>query len=483
MNQEKKIQALEAEIERLKKENEALKNKTEYGHIVRTVIVPEELQSIFDQAEENVKSYFKETICNPEDAEININDERYVLMRSSAISYEFVDVFREFYSNRGDEEAIRIANNFLFDIAHVLGKEDAKAFHKKMKLQDPVQKLSAGPVHFAYTGWANVEVLPESKPSPDSNFFMKYYHHNSFEAQAWIKAGRTSKLPVCTMNSGYSSGWCEESFGIPLTAVEISCEAQGADHCTFIMAPPDRIEEYLDRDEAVDSKSEYEVPVFFERKYTEDQLRESLRQKDTLIREVHHRVKNNLQVVSSLLKLQRESVKEESLKEMFDSSITRVNTMAYIHEMIYGNRDLTSVNVQKYFSRLLRSLAQIYGTEDQHVELELDIEVAHLFVVPDTIIPLGLILNEIACNSFKYAFDQGGTFYLKLTESEGQYQLIVGDNGKGLQEQESGEESLGLSLIEILCEQIDAEMEVRNSSQGLEYEIRFMYRSSVSEDG
>ena len=231
MSESNRISELEAEIERLKKENQELRSQADYSNVLRTVIVPDELQPIFDEAEKNVKEYFKETLCNPEDAEISINGERYVLMRSSAISFEFVDVFKELYSNRGDDEAIRIANNFLFDIAHVLGKEDAKAFHQKMDLKDPVQKLSAGPVHFAYTGWANVEVLPESAPSPDNNYFLKYYHHNSFEAQAWIRAGRKSKSPVCTMNSGYSSGWCEASFRIPLTAVEIACEAQGAEHC------------------------------------------------------------------------------------------------------------------------------------------------------------------------------------------------------------------------------------------------------------
>ncbi|MBL7897823.1 MAG: XylR N-terminal domain-containing protein, partial [Crocinitomicaceae bacterium] len=173
-----------------------LKDQVHFGNPKKTVIVPEAFKAIFDQAEINVKKYFTGAETDPENAEIIINGERYVLFRAAAISYEFLDVFKEFYSNYPEDEAVQIANNFLFDIAHVLGREDAKVFHQRMKLSDPLQKLSAGPVHFAYTGWANVELLPESNPSPDENFYLKFYHHNSFEAQSWIKAKRTSKIPV-----------------------------------------------------------------------------------------------------------------------------------------------------------------------------------------------------------------------------------------------------------------------------------------------
>jgi len=96
------------------------------------------------------------------------------------------------------------------------------------------------------------------------------------------------------LSCGYSSGWCEESFGMPLTTVEVSCESQGAEHCTFIMAPPHRIHEYLEKQDPKKQSTEYEVPVLFQRKYNEDKLRESLLQKETLLHEVHHRVKNNL---------------------------------------------------------------------------------------------------------------------------------------------------------------------------------------------
>ena len=428
-----------AEIARLKKEVDLLKEKVAISSSSSTVIVPTAFKSVFEQAEKSVGKYFSNSNFNPQDGEIIINDERYILFRAAAISHEFLDVFKDLYSNKTDEEAVRIGNNFLFDIAHVLGKKDAEAFHIKMKLTDPIQQLSAGPVHFAYSGWANVEILEESNPSPNENFFLKFHHHNSFEAQSWIKANRKSELPVCTMNSGYSSGWCEASFGMPLTTVEICCEAQGAERCTFIMAPPHKIQSYLDKIEPSNFSVEYDVPIFFERKYTEDRLKESLQQKETLLHEVHHRVKNNFV--------------DEKLKAEFLSSINRVNTMAKIHEMIYGAKNVSAINIEKYFTKLLRSLGQIYDYKGRNITVNVQIEVFDVLFFPEKAIPLGLILNEIACNSFKYAFDETGTFYLKLKELNGNYILTVGDNGKGLPENIK-EGSLGLSLIPILCEQM-----------------------------
>lgn len=474
MSDTQNIATLLKELESLRAENTALKNQINYSKAKKTVIVPEAFKAIFDIAEENVRRYFSKVQSDAEHGEITINGERYILFRAAAISYEFLDVFKELYSNNSEEEAIRIGNNFLFDIAHVLGKEDGKAFHKKMSLTDPLQKLSAGPVHFAYTGWANVEILPESNPSPDDNYYLKFYHHNSFEAQSWIKAKRKSELPVCTMNCGYSSGWCEESFGMSLTTVELTCEAQGADRCTFIMAPPHKIHEYLEKQDPEKQSTDYEVPVFFQRKYNEDKLRESLQQKETLLHEVHHRVKNNLQVISSLLNLQRNGIQDEKLREEFMSSISRVNTMARIHEMIYGNKNVSSINIEKYFTKLLRSLYQVYNSAGNDIEVKVEIKLYDVIFFPDKAIPLGLILNEIACNSFKYAFSGTGIFYLKLTEDNGTYLLIVGDNGKGLPENIK-EGSLGLSLIPILCEQIDAQLEVVNSPKGLEYRITFKH--------
>ena len=115
-----------------------------------------------------------------------------------------------------------------------------------MGVKNPIAKLSAGPIHFSYSGWAFVDIFPESKPSPDENYFLIYDHPYSFEAAAFIKEhGKTAKVPICVMNAGYSSGWCAESFGVRLDAEEIMCTAMGDKNCRFVMSSPQKLQEYV----------------------------------------------------------------------------------------------------------------------------------------------------------------------------------------------------------------------------------------------
>ena len=205
---------------------------------LRTVIVPEALQFLFDKAEANVGKYHKSLELNPENGTIEISGQRYLLLRASALSIEFLEGIMKYYRDRGEKEAMAIGKNILFDLAHLIGVEDAVNFKRLMSLKNPMDLLSAGPIHFAYTGWAQVQIHQDSNPMPNQNFILRYSHPYSFEADSWIKAGKKSEQPVCVMNSGYSSGWCEHSFGIKLTAVEITCKARGDAECSFIMAPP-----------------------------------------------------------------------------------------------------------------------------------------------------------------------------------------------------------------------------------------------------
>ncbi len=241
------------------------------------VVVPEQFKPIFDKAQETVCRYFHDTRANPTEGTIEISDERYLLVRASALSYHFLITIRNLYGDRGEKESLAIGKNFLFDVAHIIGLNDARNFHEKMNLSDPIEKLSAGPVHFSHTGWALVDILPESHPSPDEDYFLTYHHPFSFEADAWIRAGQRADTPICIMSAGYSSGWCEESFGIPLTAVEVTCRARGDDNCTFIMAPPHKIEGYLEKyvadlSDGPRGPAAYEIPTFFERKETEEKM-------------------------------------------------------------------------------------------------------------------------------------------------------------------------------------------------------------------
>lgn len=252
-----------------------------------TVKVPKEFEPLFRAAQGYVRNYFEEKRIDPTKGTIEIDGERYILVRAAAMSVEFFDTVKGLYNDKGEHEATTVAKQLLYDIAHAIGKQDARNFHKKMNLHDPIEKLSAGPIHFSYTGWAFVDIFPESKPTADENCYLIYDHPYSFESDAWIKAGRKSGAPVCIMNAGYSSGWCEESFGITLVASEILCKAKGNEVCRFIMAHPSKIErfigEYAEKMPQLAKRiTAYDIPGFFRVKQLEDErikMEEELKRK------------------------------------------------------------------------------------------------------------------------------------------------------------------------------------------------------------
>lgn len=465
---------LEKRIQDLENELSLIKNKESYEK-GSTVSVPEGFKEIFNKAEDNVDSYFKHLNFKPTEGTIEIQGERYVLVRASALSYDFFNQIMELYADKGPDQAFSIGRNFLFDIGHVLGKKDASCFHEKMNLKDPIEKLSAGPVHFAYSGWASVDILPESSPTPDSDFYLKYHHPYSFEAEAWIKSGEKSDKPVCIMNAAYSSGWCEESFGIPLTAVEISCKAKGDEKCTFIMAPSHRIKEYLDSEaDFQDNGMAVEIPKFFERKEMIDRLRSNLNEKEILLKEIHHRVKNNLQIISSLLSLQFTSIEDEKVIELLEESKNRVKTMALVHEKLYGTRNLSKVGLKDYLKSILelhlsagKSINLTYNEEKLDPELKLSI---------DNAILIGLIVNEMFSNSLKYAFENTEKPEIKVCTEMTDTDLIlrVADNGRGIENAVlfPNEDSLGFELIQTLTEQISGKIEL-NRSKGTCFRMFF----------
>ncbi len=248
--------------------------------VLRDADVPEEFRSIFLRAQLYAEQYFGDRKEIARKGMIEISGERYILVRSAAMSKEFFDLVTSLYHERGEKAARNVAFSLLYDFAHAIGKADARSFFAKMNVRDPIEKLSAGPIHFAHTGWAYVKILPQSNPTADENFYLLYEHPFSFEAHNWLSARTLTNFPVCTMNAGYSSGWCEESFGIPLVAAEVECRAKGDSQCRFIMAPPDRIKHHIEEygrqsgSWPVDFGS-VDIPEFFQRKRLEDMLMNS----------------------------------------------------------------------------------------------------------------------------------------------------------------------------------------------------------------
>ncbi|HEY1038594.1 MAG TPA: histidine kinase dimerization/phosphoacceptor domain -containing protein [Bacteroidia bacterium] len=464
------VQHLKKRIKQLEKENAALKKKKEVFYTdKKTVKTPKAVEPIFDKAAETVKKYFQTFKANPSLSKIEVNGQRYVLMRAESLANDFLKNIMKLYSDRPRNEAARIGRNLLFDMAHLIGIEDAKNFHARMKLKDPISKLSAGPIHFAYTGWAFVDILPESNPSPDVNFYLKYHHPFSFEADSWIRSKEKTTFPVCSMNAGYSSGWCEQSFGIELTSVEISCRAKGDKSCTFIMAPPNKIDSYLEKEgKGKKIKTKYEVPLFFERKKAEEKISTTLKEKETLLKEIHHRVKNNLQIITSLLKLHAENADNMAFSELVSESQNRIVSMALIHEMLYANSDLSAVNLLAYTQSLFDKLQNTYDKQD--VLLKLNIPKDFCFEI-DRMIPVGLIMNEIISNSFKYAFKNNrGEISIDAKKDS----LIISDNGIGMPANFDlkSSESFGMQLVNLLAEQLEAKVEVM-SEKGTSISIKF----------
>jgi len=459
---DKTIQSLKKRIKELEKENTSLKKKKTVFYTDKpTVKIPKEIKPIFDEASLTVKKYFETFKANPSLSKIEVNGQRYVLMRAESLANDFFKNIIKLYADRPLPEAVKIGRNLLFDMAHLIGMEDAENFHSKMKLKDPLEKLSAGPIHFAYTGWAFVEILEESRPSPDENFYIKYNHPFSFEADSWLKSKEKPSFPVCTMNAGYSSGWCEQSYGINLTAVEITCRAKGDKHCTFIMAPPHKINTYLEKESVKYKKQrKYDVPLFFERKKVEEKLNNAVKEKETLLKEVHHRVKNNLQIITSLLRLHAEKENNINFSELVAESQNRISSMALIHEMLYANSNFSNINLAKYATSIFDQLKSTY--HKPFVKLDLSIPNDFSFEM-DKMIPIGLILNELISNSFKYAFtkDKG-----KINITFKKNTLTISDNGQGLPKNfdPNDKESFGIQLIQLLADQIDAKLSIERKA-------------------
>lgn len=202
-----------------------------------TVRVPEPFAPLFDQAEVYVREHFERLRREPERGTIHVGDERYVLVRAASLTTGFMEAMRDLI---GEAEALR----FWYRIARVIGREDARAFCAARNLSDGPARLSTGPVHFAYAGWARVEIDDRSRPASDETYYLEYTHPNTFESETWLASGRRSEQPVCVFSAGYSAGWCTESFGVDVHAREVTCVAAGQPECRFVMAPWDRLDAY-----------------------------------------------------------------------------------------------------------------------------------------------------------------------------------------------------------------------------------------------
>ena len=211
-----------------------------------------------------------------------------------------------------------------------------------------------------------------------------------------------------------------------------------------------------------------------ERKVIDRKIRDSLKEKEVLLQEVHHRVKNNLQVISSILNLQSSYVNDPKTLEILRESQQRIKSMSFIHETIYRTADFSRLEFMDYIKTIASNLIQSYRTASTRVDFIPDMESVGLNL--DQAIPCGLIINELVSNALKYAFKgrKKGTLSIILREENNEVILAVKDDGVGLPKDFAFEKnnSLGIQLVYALVEQIDATMTV-NQSNGTEFFMRF----------
>lgn len=204
---------------------------------LRTVKVPSELQTAFEAAEHAVAEHFQSLRRSPEEGTIHVGGDRYVLVRASSLTTGFLETMRDLI---GEGEAMK----FWYRMARVIGRDDARSFYSlhKCGTTDLPRRVAMGPVHFAYIGWARVEVDAASRPTPDDDLYLEYTHPNTFESETWLRSVRQADQPVCVFSAGYSAGWCTESFGVDVHAREITCVGAGETECRFILAPWERLD-------------------------------------------------------------------------------------------------------------------------------------------------------------------------------------------------------------------------------------------------
>ncbi|OQX96475.1 hypothetical protein B6I21_00885 [candidate division KSB1 bacterium 4572_119] len=212
-----------------------------------------------------------------------------------------------------------------------------------------------------------------------------------------------------------------------------------------------------------------------ERKKVEEIIKISLHEKETLLKEIHHRVKNNLQVVSSLLYLQSKSTKDKNISNVFMESQNRIRSMSMVHEKLYQSESLSQININNYIEDFTNYLFRTYNADRNKIKLQMEIEEINLDI--KTAIPCALILNELISNAVKYAFpgDRMGDILVRfrLTE-DAKYEFEVKDNGIGLPKNFNlnKTESLGLQLVNTLCDQIQADLVIDNKN-GTSFKMYF----------
>lgn len=210
------------------------------------------------------------------------------------------------------------------------------------------------------------------------------------------------------------------------------------------------------------------------RKKTENKLKESLNEKETLLSEIHHRVKNNLAIVSGLMQLQAFNTENEEFAKMLNVSVSRMRSIAGIHEQLYQSNSFSSIDISQSLKKLV---TEVIGTMQIPTKIHKDLNLQSVNLSMDQALPCSLIVNEVITNTLKHAFveSEEGTITMQLSEKNNRVTLVISDDGVGLPDNFSIEksESLGMELINTLSEQLEADISYQSVGSGTRFEISF----------
>lgn len=212
-----------------------------------------------------------------------------------------------------------------------------------------------------------------------------------------------------------------------------------------------------------------------ERKVAEKEIQSALKEKELLLKEVHHRVKNNLQVITSLIGLQARQIHDKKLKEKFIETQNRILSISTVHEKLYQSKKLSKIDIDDYITKIMSNLISSFGEMSVDIQIKRKIEQLQLGI--DIAIPCGLILNELISNAIKHAFPekQKGIIEIRFQKTGNKhYTLSVRDNGKGIEENRMKQKpgTLGLKIIKTLAKQLSGTIEL-NTTDGTEFNIEF----------
>lgn len=204
-----------------------------------------------------------------------------------------------------------------------------------------------------------------------------------------------------------------------------------------------------------------------------DLLQKSLQDRELLLSEIHHRVKNNLAVVSALLELQTSYMEDTKIKNVIVESKNRIKSIALLHEKLYENKLLGEIDIKEYIKELVGYIKQTFNYKNKNIELNLTIDSIKLNI--DDSMPLSLIINELITNSYKHAFNDrdNGKINISIFKKDNRIELLYSDNGRGFQaENKESLKGFGLTLIEALSYQLDATYSITNESEGFNFNMK-----------